>query len=190
MDVDIDTVLGTLVPGAPGQRWHVFRTRPRCEKKAAEEFEDLRLAHYLPLKQQVYRRKGRRYESSLPLFPGYVFGCCDTGERLRAMQLAPLTQWIDVADQTTLLAELHDIVIATLRGTGVQLYPRLTRGQRVKVVRGPLAGLRGRISRRKENYRIVLEMTAMQAAVGVEVEMQDVEIDDSAEPGLFEEAAG
>ena len=37
----------------------------------------------------------------------------------------------------------------------------------------------GRISRRKERYRIVLEMTALQSAIAVEVEMQDVEIDDT-----------
>ena len=48
----------------------------------------------------------------------------------------------------------------------------------MRVVRGPVAGISGRISRRNENYRIVLELTAMQSSVAVEVEMQDVEIDD------------
>lgn len=190
MDVDIEDILERLVTGGAGQRWHVFRTRPRCEKKAAEQFQDMRLEHYLPVRDQVSRRKGRRYQSSLPLFPGYLFGCCNNDERLSIMTGGHLSQWLEVVDQDTLLMELRNVCIATVRGTGVQLYPRLHRGQRVKVVRGPLAGLRGRISRRKENYRIILEMTAMQAAVGVEVEMQDVEIDDTAELDHLEVAVG
>jgi hypothetical protein len=138
----------------------------------------MRLGHYLPVREQVSRRKGRRYSSLLPLFPGYLFGCCDTGQRLRAMRGGYLSQWLDVKDQQTLLLELRDICVASVRGTGVELYPQLCRGKWVKVVRGPLEGIRGRISRRKENYRIVLGLTAMQSAVAVEVEMQDVEIDD------------
>ena len=178
MGEQIEHILQTLVPGQDGRQWHVFRTRPRCEKRAAEQFDDMRLDHYLPVREQVSRRKGRRYCSSLPLFPGYLFGCCDTGERLRAMRGGHLSQWLEVADQQTLLLELRNICIACLRITGVELYPQLRRGKWVRVVRGPVAGISGRISRRNENYRIVLELTAMQSSVAVEVEMQDVEIDD------------
>ena len=179
LEEQASSILQTLVPGEVGQQWHVFRTRPRCEKKAAEQFDEMRLGHYLPVREQVSRRKGRRYSSLLPLFPGYLFGCCDTGQRLRAMRGGYLSQWLDVKDQQTLLLELRDICVASVRGTGVELYPQLCRGKWVKAVRGPLEGIRGRISRRKENYRIVLGLTAMQSAVAVEVEMQDVEIDDT-----------
>jgi hypothetical protein len=178
LDEQIEPVLQTLVTGEGGQLWYVFRSRPRREKMAAAQFTDMGLGHYLPVREQVSRRKGRRYRSLLPLFPGYLFGCCDIGERLRAMRMGHLSQWLEVIDQESLLSELRSICIASMVGTGLKLYPQLRRGKWVRVVNGPLAGVRGRISRRKENYRIVLEMTALQAAVAVEVEMQDVVIDD------------
>ena len=180
MDDQLEQVLQTLVPGGDGRSWYVFRTRSRREKKAAEQFADMGLSHCLPVRKQVRRRKGRRYSSILPLFPGYVFGCCDSGERLTAMRGGHLVQWLEVKDQEMLLSELRNICIANLRGTGVELFPQIRRGKWVRVISGPLAGVRGRISRRKEGYRIVLEMTALQSAVAVELDMQDVEIDDRA----------
>ena len=164
-----------LVPGTDGSEWHVFHTRPRREKKAAELFAQMELPHYLPLRENVTRTKGRRFTSQVPLFPGYVFGCCDGGARLRAMRSGCFAQWLEVKDQTRLLTELRGIQLATEHGTDVQLYPQLQRGQWVHIVRGPLRGVRGRISRRKDRFRIVLELTALQAAVAVEVDMQDVE---------------
>ena len=189
MDEQIGQVLQTLMAGEGDRMWYVFRTRPRREKKTAVQFADMGLRYYLPLREQVSRRKGRRHRSLLPLFPGYLFGCCDGGERLRAMRGGHLSQWLEVADQETLLAELRSICVASMEGTGIKLYPQLRRGKWVRVVTGPLAGVRGRISRRKESYRIVLEMTALQSAVSVEVEMQDVEIDNVVGIGVLAETA-
>ena len=178
--IPADPVLQILAPGEEGQLWYVFRSRPRREKKAAEHFTDMGMRHYLPLREQVSRRKGRRYSSLLPLFSGYLFGCCNLGQRLSGMRGGHLSQWLEVTDQQTLLAELRNIHIATQHGSGVELYPQLRRGTWVRVVRGPLEGVRGRISQRAKQYRIVLDMTALQSAMAVEVEMQDVEIDDTA----------
>ena len=178
--VVISTEKQSLVPGEAGREWYVFRTRPRREKKAAELFGELGLGHYLPLREKVTRNGRRTFTSRVPLFSGYVFGCCDLGARLRLMQSGLLAQWLEVKDQQQLLSELQGIEIASGHGTGVVLYPRLQRGQWVRVVSGPLAGVRGRISRRKECYRIVLDMTALQAAAAIEVDMADVELEGEA----------
>ena len=164
-----------LVPGIDGSEWHVFRTRSRREKKAAELFAQMGLAHYLPLRDKVTRTSGRRFTSKVPLFPGYVFGCCDGGRRLQAMRSGCFAQWLEVTDQEQFLRELRGIQLVTEHGADVQLYPQLQRGKWVQVVRGPLHGVVGRISRRSGRFRIVLELTALQAAVAMEVDMQDVE---------------
>lgn len=165
-----------LVPGEGDSEWYVFRTRPRREKKAAELFADMDLRHYLPLREKSTRRGRRTFRSQVPLFPGYLFACCDGGRRIRAMRSGHFAQWLEVKDQQLLLDELRGIRIAAESGTGVELFPRLQRGQWVRVMTGPLRGVAGRISRRKDKYRIVLELTALQAAVAVEVDMQDVEL--------------
>ena len=88
------TVEQIPVPGENGSQWYVFRTRPRCEKKAAELFGDMGLRHYLPLRDKVTRKGRRTFSTRLPLFSGYMFGCCDVGSRLQAMQSGHQAQWL------------------------------------------------------------------------------------------------
>ena len=52
----------------------------------------------------------------------------------------------------------------------------MKRGRRVRVLRGPLAGISGRISKRKEGLRLVLNISILGTAVGAEMDMDDVEL--------------
>lgn len=160
--------------GEGGAEWYVFRTRPRREKKAVESLQDVGAPHYLPLRRNVTRKGKGRYSFLVPLFPGYVFGCCTPGQRLQAMRLGHMANWLEVVDQEQLLEELRQIDVASERGTGLRLFPQLQRGKWVRVVTGPLTGVSGRISRRKECYRLVMNVSVLGTAVAAEVDMGDV----------------
>ena len=97
-------------PGVDGNVWFVFHARPRCEKKAAKLCLDLDIHHYLPLHKSTTRKRKRRYSFDIPLFPGYLFGRCDTRERLAVLQSGLLVRTIEVADQHKLLDELYNIL--------------------------------------------------------------------------------
>ena len=165
-------------PGADNRDWYVFHSRPRCEKKAAGACADLALNHYLPLRESHGRKRQgqRRYSFEVPLFPGYLFGCCDPQERAQLMRSGFLVRWIEVVDQVRLLEELKSVYLASRKGVDLVLYPLLKRGRTVRVVRGPLAGLYGRISRRKRSYRLVLSVSCLDTAVACELDMEDVEV--------------
>mgnify|MGYP007088547860 CR=1 FL=1 len=63
-------------------------------------------------------------------------------------------------DQDTirrLLDELHNIYLACQGAADLTLFPQLKRGRQVRVLRGLLAGVYGRISKRKEALRLVLK---------------------------------
>ena len=166
-----------FVEGNPGSVWYAFHTRPRCEKKGATAWEEMELRHYLPLRKSTPRKKKgqRQYSFDVPLFPGYMFGCCCMDERVRVMRTGYFVQWLEVVDQKQLLDELSSIYVASRRGAGLTLYPQLKRGRRIRVIQGPLSGIQGRISRRKDEFRIVLNISVLGTAVAVEVDMQDVE---------------
>jgi transcription antitermination factor NusG len=51
----------------------------------------------------------------------------------------------------------------------------LVAGRRVRVVRGPLAGLEGILLRRKDQFRLVLSIELIMRAVAVEVDSCDVQ---------------
>jgi transcription antitermination factor NusG len=164
-------------PGENDGVWYVFHTRPRCEKKAAKICLDNEIRHYLPThKSHPKPRKGqRRYSFDVPLFPGYMFGCCNHQERYTVMRSNYLVRTIDVTDQRQLLEELYNIYLATSGQVEVNLYPQLKRGRWVRVIDGPLRGVTGRISTRKENLRLVLNVSILGTAVAAEVHMGQVE---------------
>ena len=167
--------------GEGGAEWYAFRTRPRREKKASGVLLELAAPHYLPLRKNVTPRGRGRYSFMVPLFPGYLFGCCTAGQRLQVMRSGHLLKWLEVVDQEQLLRELREIYLACEQGAGLRLYPQLTRGRRVRVVRGPLTGVEGRISRRGQRYRLVLNVSALGTAVATEVDMDDVVLAGEAE---------
>ncbi len=170
-----------FVPGSDGRDWYLFHSRPRCEKKAADACRDLALSHYLPLRQSPGRKgKGQRqYSFEVPLFPGYLFGCCNLQERTQLMRRGFFVRWIEVVDQARLLEELKSVYLASNQGISLLLYPMLKRGQTVRVVRGPLAGLYGKVSRRKRSFRLVLNVACLDTAVACELDMDDVEVVDA-----------
>ncbi len=167
-----------LAPGTDGRLWCVLHARPRCEKKAAAACDELLVRNYLPLRQSTPRhRKGqRRYSFDIPLFPGYLFGCCNREERYSLLCSDLLVRMIDVVDQEQLLRELRSVYLAICSQVDLALYPQLRRGRLVRVTSGPLRGVVGRIARRKEGLRIVLNVSMLGTAVAAELDMADVEL--------------
>ena len=154
----------------------MFHARPRCEKKASQSCRDLEISHYLPLHESHHRRGKRSYSFDVPLLPGYLFGCCDREQRLAVLGTGYLVRTIEVIDQQRLLSELENIYLACLGKADLTLYPQLKRGRQVRVLQGPLAGVCGRISKRKEAMRLVLNVSILGTAVATEVDMNDVEL--------------
>ena len=165
-----------IAPGEEGAVWYAFHTRPRCEKKVAEVCRAMEVRHFLPLRENVTRKGKGRYSFQVPLFPSYIFACGDDMERLSLMRTGFMVQWLDVVNQNQLLEELSSIYVACRQQTALSLYPQLKRGRRVRVVRGALSGVVGLISRRKDSFRLVLNVTLLGTAVAAEVDMDDVEL--------------
>ena len=169
---------GLFQPGGADHLWYVVHTKPRCEKKASKTCLDREIRHYLPLHQSRPKQsKGqRRYSFDVPLLPGYIFACCNSAERLELLHSGYLVRTIEVVDQALLLGELRQIYLASSGLNDLNVYPQLKRGRSIRVVRGPLQGVSGKISSRKETYRIVLNISILGTAVAAEVDMDDVEL--------------
>jgi len=168
-----------FVPGSDDREWFVLHSRPRCEKKAAAACSDLFLPHYLPLRRSTGRKRKGQYSFDVPLFPGYLFGCCNVQERTQLMRRGFLVRWIEAVNQKTLLEELKSVYMASHQSASLLLYPMLKRGQTVRVMRGPLTGLCGKVSRRKRSFRLVLSVSCLDTAVACELDMDDVEVVDA-----------
>jgi transcription antitermination factor NusG len=151
-------------------RFWVLHTRPRAEKKLARQLFDRGVPYFLPTYRREWRNQGRMFRSYLPLFPGYVFLFGDHEQRLTALETDLVAMVLPVQDQIQFQTDLVRVQRLITSGKSVGPEDRLERGDRVRIVKGPLAGLEGTVLRRGQQLRFVVEVQMLQSAVSAEVE--------------------
>jgi transcription antitermination factor NusG len=156
--------------------WYATYTHARHEKKVAQQLEERRIEHFLPVYRSARRWKDRRKELDLVLFPGYVFVRLSLAERLRVLQLPGVVRFVSFNGQPAALlgADIEALRNGLMQGVRAEHHPYLTVGRRVKVVHGPLAGAQGILLRAKNNCRIVISIDAIMRSVSVEIDEEDV----------------
>jgi transcription antitermination factor NusG len=130
----------------PMPNWYVAYTSANHEKRVSQQLLERSVEYFLPLYASVRHWKDRRIKLQLPLFPGYVFVKLDPRDRLRILQVP-----------------------------GVEPHPYLSAGCRVRIKRGPLAGVEGILVRKKNVHRVVLSISSIARSAAVEVDGLDVE---------------
>lgn len=157
-------------------RWYALYTCANHEKKAAKEIFRRGLDSFLPVYKTTRRWSDRRVQIEMPLFPGYVFVHLALCDRLKALQVPGVVRLVGFSG---LPAALPDEQIDTLRAgldeVRAQPHPLLTAGKRVRIKRGPLAGMQGILLRRKGKFRLVISISVIQRAIAVDVDIVDVE---------------
>jgi transcription antitermination factor NusG len=133
----------------------------------------------VPLKTtHIVRRvngAGRRYNDSVqvPLFPGYLFFNGDVKHRYLAAKSLATIAVRDISDQKTIAWELAGLARATAECPNLGT-SKLTTGQWVRIICGPLQGLEGYVLESKPTV-LHLSVTTLAAAVDVEIDPKMVE---------------
>ena len=156
--------------------WYAVYTCARHEKRVAEQMEERRLQGFVPLYRAVHRWKDRRKEVLLALFPGYVFVHLALRDRLRVLEIPGVVSIISAQGKPIpLLASEIEPFRHAFDGVRIEPHPYLQAGRRVRVRRGPMAGLEGFFLRRKEGLRLVVSIEILMRSVAVEIDETDVE---------------
>ena len=160
-----------------GRQWYALYTCPNHEKRIAAELEARAVESFLPLYRSVRRWKDRRVSLELPLFPGYVFVCLALRDRLPVVQVPGVVRLVGFGGVPAALPEGQVAVLrASLdRRLHAEPHPFLAVGHRVRITRGPLAGLEGVLRRKKNSFRFVLSIELIQRSFAVEVDSADVQ---------------
>ena len=165
-------------------RWVAVYTVARHEKVVARQLEERRIETFLPLCRSLHRWKDRKKEVELALFPSYVFVRIDPGKKLPVLQVPSVVSIVTFNGE---LAVLPEAEINALRN-GLENHlcaepcPYLKVGKRVRVVRGPMAGAEGILSRKKDRYRFVISVDVLMRSVALEVDASDLELVHSPQP--------
>jgi transcription antitermination factor NusG len=151
----------------------------------ARQLELRNIACFLPLYRSVRIWKDRRQEVDLALFPGYVFVRLALEERSRALQLASAVHLVSFGGIPAALpeAEVEGLRQRLAGGGRVEPHPYLRIGRRVRVTAGPMLGLEGIVTRRKDGCRIVFSLDLLKRSMAVEVDEAVLEPISGARPG-------
>ena len=156
-----------------------MQTRPRYEKKVAQELETKSIGTYLPLQTVIHQWSDRWQSVSLPLFSGYVF--VRTGrtaaERAAVLQTNGVTAFVGMRGQGVAIpAQQIEAIETILRsGVGIDSYPYLEEGTRVRIRSGSLKGVEGVLVAKNEDMSLVISLELIQRSLAVRVKGFDVE---------------
>src|SRR5215471_17598480 len=131
-------LLGDPVGPDPDSRWWVIHTKPRAEKSLARKLLGMELGFYLPTRRQSWHSNGRRFESYLPLFPGYVFLHARPEDRGDVLSTGMVANFLPVPHQDELAEDLQRVHRILSAGLPVEHQPALPPGTPVAVIDGVL----------------------------------------------------
>ena len=159
------------------QHWYAVHTRSRHEKAIASRLTSHATEVFLPLHRRRHTwNNGVHAEVDLPFFPCYLFVKIGSQDRLRLLQIPGV---IGLAATSVRPTAISNEEIAMLRRVTAQLtaepHPYLSCGDRVRIVNGSLSGMEGILTRRKQEYRVVLSIEAIMRSIAVEVSEFDIE---------------
>lgn len=162
------------VSGYPHERdyrnWYVLSTICGSERKIKEDIEILfkdRFHLYLPSRELLHTTGGDVHRVVMPMFPGYLFIHRKIEMFIRDIRHSHLTEYVYPILIDHKFAMVHENEMKFLmRLTDPDGLVRISEGmidenQMVKIIRGPLKNLTGRIlfyNKRKKKVKIKVEM--------------------------------
>jgi transcription termination/antitermination protein NusG len=159
--------------------WYAVLTRSRQEKTAASMLDYLAVANFLPLVTQERRWSDRKQMVSAPLFPGYLFVRIvrSSDSQLRVLKIPGVVDFVRNRNGPMMIPEkeIEDVHAVLAYGRGCSPHAILLVGDRIRVIRGALAGLEGTLIRNGSQSKVVISVQMIHRAVSVNVDLSDVE---------------
>ena len=160
----------------PTSSWFALYTRARHEKKVRDRLRSRGFEVYLPLISREREWHDRTVTVDWPMFSSYVFVRC---RRDGLSEVLATTGVLTVVRQNGLPAPIRDKVMEDVlrlegavaeSGSLPEPTPMVSRGRRVVVTSGPLAGVEGTVVAERGNDRVLFEIGIEAIGQGLKVE--------------------
>ena len=152
------------------RRWMVLYTKPRQEKALSRELFRQQIPFYLPLVKKTLQYQSRKVSSHTPLFSGYVFLYASESERVRTLATNRVLRTLQVDDPERLVCDLRQLRQLIASDAPLTVESRLAPGNRVRVRKGPFAGIEGLVLRRRGHTHLLVSINFIQRGASVEIE--------------------
>lgn len=166
-------------------QWFAIQTRYRYEQRIANDLSAKGLENYLPILSEVHEWKDRKRSVNVPAFGGYLFARFEPTlcNRVRVLETAGVIRLLGNLGQPEAVPEIEieSLRLSLNSGARCGRHPYLATGTLLRIQRGPLAGLEGRLLRTANALRLVVCVASVGQAIAVEVAWEDVSQIEAAE---------
>ncbi|MEW5746973.1 MAG: UpxY family transcription antiterminator [Nitrospirota bacterium] len=159
--------------------WYALRVRSRHEFVTCEELCKKGIPAYLPSLKRWRQWKDRKRLVEFPLFPGYLFVRCaaHSGDYTGALKTRGAVSFVCSQRQPASISpeEMNSLKLMVESEQELNVFPHLTEGTRVRIVKGPLKGAEGVLEKKGPHFTFLVNIVLLSKSVGVTICADEVE---------------
>lgn len=172
--------MDTLEPSV--KCWHAIYVRPRSEKKVLMQLEEKGIEAYLPLITVLKQWSDRRKKIEEPLFKSYVFVHSNAKEHLPILTVYGVIKFVSFERKAVVvpdneIAAIKKFVNDYEHGEEFKIRndEELKVGQMVRIINGPMKGLKGRLETIENKRHLIVFIEAVGQYIPVHISRAKVE---------------
>jgi transcription antitermination factor NusG len=155
--------------------WYAVYTRPQHEKKIFIQLQRQNINAYLPLKTTIRHWSDRRKKVSLPLFSCYLFVNITLKDYYKVLNIPGIVRYVTFEGKAIAIPERQLQMIRNLLAYDEETteisVPR-TIGTMVKIVKGPLTGISGKLIEFAGKKRVVISIEEIGKCIMVNIPLK------------------
>ena len=162
----------------PGERrWYAIYTRARTEKKVDRLLRDGGVESFLPMRKMLKQWSDRKKWVEEPLLRSYIFVHISEKEYFEVIRTMGVVRFITFSGVAAAIPDWQIESLKILIGGNSDfemVRERLSPGDPVEVVSGPLAGFRGEMVEWKGKKAVMLKIESIGLALTVSVALSSI----------------
>jgi transcriptional antiterminator RfaH len=161
------------------KNWYAIYVKSRNEKQVSSLLKKQKIEHYLPLMKSLRIWSDRKKIVEIPLFSSYIFVHIDDKEYYDCLQVQGVVRFVSFEGRRVVVPDCQIAAIIKYVETGEEIIGNegeYTVGKRVKVNRGGMKGLEGRLIQVLGKQRVKVEIDSIQQSLFLHIPMGSLEI--------------
>lgn len=157
--------------------WFAVYTRSRHEQSVKMQLDQKGIEGFFPTYSKISQWKDRKKTIELPLFPGYLFVKIPPVSRREVLTAFGVVSLVGDGCAPLPVPEEQILNIHRLLEAEIKYdpHPYLQIGHRVRIGNGPLEGIEGILSRKKNLSRLIVSIDLIGRSVSVEIDSWQVD---------------
>lgn len=149
------------------KHWHAVYTASRAEKKVKERLDELGIENFLPVQTLVRQWKYRKQKVTVPVIAGMIFVRVSRREQIPVLQTKGVVSFLRLKGESKAAIipdrQMKDFCfLVDFSEEAVEITnENIAIGDRVTVIKGPLAGLKGELVQVKGSSKIAVQVDVL-----------------------------